>query len=108
MKKVFIVIAALSTFTFSYTNASIISDQSSSTAVILRLNQDQEKEISFHQLPEDVRIAFEESDFALWEVKKIIEITPNQNPENSTYRITVSNGNEELEITLDQDGNIVG
>jgi hypothetical protein len=65
-----------------------------------------EQEIAFAQLPEDVKMAYEESVFAQWEVIKVVQVSDEL--ENIIYRITISNGTEEFVITVDLYGNIIG
>lgn len=64
-----------------------------------------EQEISFAQLPEDIKMAYEESVYAQWEVKRVVLVSDEL--ENVTYRITISNGTEEFMIIVDLDGNII-
>lgn len=66
----------------------------------------QDQEMSFAQLPEEVKMAYEESVYVQWEVKRVEKI--NYDPNNFIYRITISNGIEEFEIIVDQLGNIIG
>lgn len=92
-------------FTLLYTQAaSIVSHKNFSAIVFKALPPDQE--IAFEQLPEDVKIAYEESVFAHWEVKKIERFNLDTN--NIIYKVTVSNGTEEFDIIIDQDGNVIG
>lgn len=108
MKKSLIVLSIFGTLAFTSSNAASVTKGNQVITTINNLFQDQIKEIPFRQLPEDVQISFEESQFALWEVKKVVMNTYNQEPDKTTYEITISNGEEEMNVLFDQEGNIVG
>lgn len=108
IKKSLIILTVLGTFVFTSSHATSVTEGKQIFTTINYLIQDQIKEISFRQLPEDVQISFEESQFALWEVKKVVMNAYNQEPDKTTYEVTVSNEEEEMRVLFDQEGNIVG
>lgn len=108
IKKSLIILTAIGAPVFASSHATPVTEEKQTFTTTNYLMQDQIKEISFQKLPEDVRISFEESQFALWEVKRIVMNAYDQEPDETTYEITVSNGEEEMRVLFDQEGNIVG
>lgn len=101
MKRTIIALAALGTFSFVSidTQAKTVNEEASTVFV-----QDQRKEIKYEELPDAVTKAFEESQFAAWEVSKVEEVTTE---EGKQYALTISDGSEEGTLTFDEEGNMV-
>ena len=101
MKRTIIALAALGTFSFAAidTNAQSVNEETATVLV-----QDQSKEIEYEQLPDAVKKAFEESQYAEWEVQKVEEVTTEEGKE---YNLTVSDGSQEDTLTFDEQGEMV-
>lgn len=100
MKRTIIAIAALGTFSF----ASLNTTAQPLTGSELVFMQDQRTEIKYEELPEAVSTAFEESQYAQWEVSEVFEVTTDQGKQ---YELTISDGTQTGTLTFDADGNIV-
>lgn len=101
MKRTIIAIAALGTFAFASLN---ITAQPLTTGSEIVFVQDQRSEIKYEELPEAVSTAFEESQYAQWEVSEVFEVTTDQGKQ---YELTISDGTQTGTLTFDADGNIV-
>ena len=60
-------------------------------------------EIDFDQLPDAVKNSFESTDFAMWDVKAVHEITP-QEEDITHYKITVTDGTKEESVLFNEEG----
>ncbi|MEK6476377.1 PepSY-like domain-containing protein [Catalinimonas sp. 4WD22] len=101
MKRTIIAIAALGTFSFASLNTTAQPLIEGSEVVFM---QDQRTEIKYEELPEAVSTAFEESQYAQWEVSEVFEVSTDQGKQ---YELTISDGSQNGTLTFDVDGNIV-
>ena len=64
----------------------------------------QTQEVQFEQLPNAVKSAFEESDYAMWQVQSVTEMAAAEGTEAKTYEIAVTDGTNEETVTFNEDG----
>lgn len=60
-------------------------------------------EIDFDQLPDAVKNSFESTDYAMWDVKTVHELTPEEG-EETQYKIMVTDGTKEESVLFSEDG----
>ena len=101
MKRTIIAIAALGTFSFAIIGANAQPIQQDTA---IEFVQDQRKEVKFEELPEQVKQAFDESQYSEWEVSKAYEV-PTE--EGTQYELTISDGSQSGTLTFDEEGNMV-
>ncbi len=65
--------------------------------------QDERKEIELSEAPEAVQTAFQDSEYADWEVVSAYEVTSD---EGTTYEMTISDGSTEETVVFDESGAI--
>ena len=64
----------------------------------------QGQEVQFEQLPNAVKSAFEDSEYAMWQVQSVTEMAPAEGTESKKYEIAVTDGNNEETVTFNEDG----
>ncbi len=64
----------------------------------------QTQEVQFEQLPNAVKSAFEESDYAMWQVQSVTEMAAAEGTEAKAYEIAVTDGTNEETVTFNEDG----
>ncbi len=64
----------------------------------------QGQEVQFEQLPDAVKSAFEDSDYAMWQVQTVTELAAAEGTEAKTYEIAVTDGTSEETVTFNEDG----
>jgi hypothetical protein len=101
MKRTIIALAALGTFSFATIGADAATVKQDTATVFV---QDQRKEIKYEELPDAVSTAFEESQYAEWDVSKVEEVTTD---EGTQYELTISDGSQSGTLTFDAEGNMV-
>jgi hypothetical protein len=106
MKKNIVLAIALGTFSFAAVNAQDLAT-TEKAAIEVSANYDGRTEMSFEELPEAIKTAFQESDFASWEVQKVEKVTPDDNPEEVSYELTLSDGSQSGILAFDEEGNII-
>lgn len=106
MKKSIVLAIALGTFSFAAVNALPLT-MDENTAIEVMLNEEGRTEMTFEELPEPVKTAFQESDFSGWEVQKVEKVTPDENPEQVSYELTLSDGSQSGILAFDEEGNII-
>lgn len=123
MKRIIVFAIALGTFSFAANaNALAISDI---LAVEVTMNEEGRTEMTFDELPEPVKTAFQESEYSAWEVQSVYKVTPDEGettepaePAQETepaeegasqvsYEITVTDGTTPTTLIFDEEGNIV-
>lgn len=131
MKRIIVFAIALGTFSFAANaNALAISDI---LAVEVTMNEEGRTEMTFDELPEPVKTAFQESEYSAWEVQSVYKVTPDEGQEETTqeteptepaeettpqesteygqsqisYEITVTDGTTPTTLIFDEEGNIV-
>lgn len=109
MKKSIVLAIAVGTFSFAAVNAqSVESTESTENAAIeVGISEEGRTEMSFDELPDAVKTAFQESEFASWEVQKVEKVTPDDNPEQVSYELTLSDGSQSGILAFDEEGNII-
>ncbi len=109
MKKNIVLAIAVGTFSFAAVNASplAINTADENVAVEVVMNEEGRTEMTFEELPETVKTAFQESDFSSWEVQKVEKVTPDENPEEVSYELTLSDGSQSGILAFDEEGNII-
>jgi hypothetical protein len=106
MKKNIVLAIALGTFSFAAANAeALISPENAAVEIVM--NEEGRTEMSFEELPEAIKTAFQDSDFASWEVQKVEKVTPDDNPEEVSYELTLSDGSQSGILAFDEEGNII-
>ncbi|MDF9798751.1 putative transposase YbfD/YdcC [Catalinimonas alkaloidigena] len=103
MKRSVIALAALATFSFASFGAQANLSQQEKSSVEVTL--DDRKEIKYEELPEAVKVSFEDSQFSNWEVSKVHEV---KQAEKIRYEITLSDGTQTGTIAYDKNGNMIG
>lgn len=106
MKKNILLAIALGIFSFVAVNASAVAS-TDNAAIEASINEEGRTEMSFDELPEAVKTAFQESDFATWEVQKVEKVTADENPEEVSYELTLSDGAQSGILAFDEEGNII-
>ncbi|WKN32803.1 hypothetical protein PZB74_05525 [Porifericola rhodea] len=101
MKRTFIALAALGTFTFASIGADALPTKDKAATEFV---QDQRKEIKYEELPEAVRTAFEDSQYGQWEVSQVHEVAAEQ---GTQYELTITDGTQSGTLTFDEEGNMV-
>lgn len=101
MKRTIIALAALGTFSFATLGVNAQPIEQESAAVFV---QDQRTEIQYEDLPDAVSTAFEESQYAEWEVSQVHEVTTE---EGTQYELTLTDGTQSGTLTFDEEGNMV-
>lgn len=102
MKHSIIAVAALATFSFTTTYAQPTPADSQEALVIIA--DDDRREIKYEDLPEEVKVSFEDSQFSNWEISQVHEVEE----ENVTvYEITIADGTQTGTLTYDEDGNML-
>ena len=104
MKRVIVFAIALGTFSFA-ANANTFSADNSAVEIVM--NEEGRTEMSFEELPEAVQTSFQESDYSSWEVQSVYQVSPDENPEQVSYEITVTDGTTPTTLTFDAEGVIV-
>ena len=104
MKRVIVFAIALGTFSFA-ANANTFTADNSAIEVIM--NEEGRTEMTFEELPEAVKTGFQESDYSSWEVQSVFQVSPDDNPEQISYEITVTDGTTPTTLTFDEEGKIV-
>ena len=64
----------------------------------------QGQEVQFEQLPDEVKSAFEDSDYAMWQVQSVTEMAAAEGTESKMYEIAVTDGNTEETVTYNESG----
>ena len=64
----------------------------------------QAQEVQFEQLPNAVKSAFEDSDYAMWQVQSVTEMAAAEGTEAKMYEITVTDGTTEETVTYNENG----
>ena len=105
MKKNIVLAIALGIFSFVAVNAQTVA--TTDAAIEISLNDEGRTEMSFDELPDAVKTAFQESEFASWEVQKVEKVTPDDNPEQVSYELTLSDGSQSGILAFDEEGNII-
>lgn len=107
MKKNIVLAIALGFFSFAAVNAQTPASADEKAAVEVTAQDQGRTEMSFDELPEAVKTAFQESEFASWEVQKVEKVTPDDNPEQVSYELTLSDGSQSGILAFDEEGNII-
>jgi hypothetical protein len=105
MKRKIIAVAALATFSFaSIGGAYALPIQNANDAKAEVVAKADRKEIKYEELPEEVKTAFEESQYGEWEVSQVHEVEVESNKQ---YELTISDGSQSGVLAFDEDGNMV-
>ena len=104
MKRIIVFAIALGTFSFA-ANANTFSADNSAVEVVL--NDEGRTEMTFEELPDAVKEGFQGSDYSSWEVQSVYQVSPDDNPEQISYEITVTDGTTPTTLTFDAEGKIV-
>ena len=64
----------------------------------------QAQEVQFEQLPNAVKSAFEDSDYAMWQVQSVTEMAAAEGTEAKMYEIAVTDGTTEETVTYNENG----
>jgi len=120
MKRIIVFAIALGTFSFAANaNALAISDI---LAVEVTMNEEGRTEMTFDELPDAVKTAFQESEYSAWEVQSVYQVTPDEGETTEpaepaepaeesasqvSYEITVTDGTTPTTLIFDEEGNIV-
>jgi len=101
MKRSIIAFSALVTFSFASATAFALPVKQD---VIAEFAQDSRKEITYEELPQAVKTAFEESENSEMEVTTVYEV---QTDEGVQYELSISDGTDTSTVTYDAEGNPV-
>lgn len=104
MKRRIIAVAALATFSFASigANAHPLNKINHETSDIVA--KADRKEIKYEELPEEVKTAFEESQYGEWEVSQVHEVEVSG---ETQYELTITDGSQSGILAFDQEGNMV-
>ncbi len=100
------IMAAFSFFAVAAANAQVTPSETETedtTAMEETMPMQDKKEIELSEAPEAVQTAFQESEYAEWEVVSAYEVTSD---EGTMYEMTVSDGSTEETVTFDESGAI--
>ncbi|MDF9798172.1 hypothetical protein OKW21_003435 [Catalinimonas alkaloidigena] len=108
MKRRIIAVAALATFSFASVGAHAlpINESDSKIEVVAKIDR---KEIKYEDLPEEVKTAFEQSQYKEWEVSKVeeVEVDAETAEAGTQYELTITDGSQSGILAFDEDGNMV-
>jgi hypothetical protein len=120
MKRIIVFAIALGTFSFAANANALISDN---IAVEVTMNEEGRTEMTFDELPDAVKTAFQESEYSAWEVQSVYKVTPDEGETTEpaepaepaeegtssevSYEITVTDGTTPTTLIFDEEGNIV-
>ena len=105
MKRIIVFAIALGTFSFVANAETLVSTDNA--AVVASMNEDGRVEMTFDELPEAVKAGFQESDYSSQEVQSVYQVSPDDNPEQISYEITVTDGTTPTTLIFDEEGKIV-
>lgn len=103
MKRRIIAVAALATFSFASIGANALPVKGNDTKIEVVTKADR-KEIKYEDLPEEVKKAFEESQYSEWEVSKVEEVEAET---ETQYELTITDGSQSGILAFDENGEMV-
>ncbi|WPP50370.1 hypothetical protein [Catalinimonas niigatensis] len=108
MKRKIIAVTALATFSFASIGANAIPvNYGNDEAVVVKV-KDERKEIKYEELPEEVKNAFEESQYGEWEVSKVEEVEMEAEAQaEKKYELTITDGSQSGILAFDESGKMV-
>ncbi len=104
MKRIIAFAIALGTFSFA-ANANVLT--ADNPAVEIVMSEDGRTQMTFEELPEAVKTSFQESDYSEWEVQSVFKVSPDDQPEQISYELTVTDGTQPTTLIYDEEGKIV-
>jgi hypothetical protein len=103
MKRRIIAVAALATFSFASIGANALPVKGNDTKIEV-VTKAERKEIKYEDLPEEVKKAFEESQYSEWEVSKVEEVEAET---ETQYELTITDGSQSGILAFDENGEMV-
>lgn len=108
MKRKIIAVAALATFSFASIGAHALPFNHAYDDTTEIVAKDDRKEIKYEDLPEEVRTAFEESQYSEWEVSEVHEVEAEAETDTATqYELTITDGSQSGVLAFDEEGNMI-
>lgn len=104
MKRRIIAVAALATFSFASIGANALPLNGVDNNKIEVPVKADRKEIKYEDLPEEVKTAFEDSQYGEWEVSKVEEVEVEK---ETQYELTITDGSQSGILAFDESGNMV-
>jgi len=104
MKRRIIAAAALATFSFATIGANALPLMESNNDKIEVVAKGDREEIKYEELPEDVKTAFEESQYGEWDVSKVHKVDVDS---QTQYELTITDGSQSGILAFDESGNMV-
>lgn len=71
---------------------------------VTAMAEEEGMEINFDQLPDAVKTTFESSDYAMWDVKSVHEMSAEDGDEGTQYKVTVTDGTKEESVLFNEEG----
>lgn len=104
MKRKIIAFAALTTFSFATIGASALPLMDEDNNKIIEYKKADRREIQYEDLPDEVQLAFEDSQYSEWQVSKVEEVEVET---ETQFELTITDGSQSGILAFDEDGNMV-